>query len=220
MNKAKQFGETVEGYNIPVLNEREIRASAGILFIFMFFSWMLVIFKESFFLIKFFNTIFLTDFIIRVMISPRYSPSLIIGRLIVGGQTPEYVGAAQKKFAWTIGLVLATIIFLLLVVMNSTSFITGIICQICLIFLFFEAVFGICLGCKFYPMFHKEKTQYCPGEICAVKAKQEIQKTSLLQIGVVIGFFAFAITTAILLNDRFSAIPTDLWAFINSVFPI
>lgn len=159
MNKAKQFGETVEGYNIPVLNEREIRASAGILFIFMFLAWMLVIFEDSFFLIKFFvNTIFLTDFIIRVMISPKYSPSLIIGRLIVGGQTPEYVGAAQKKFAWTIGLVLATIIFLLLVVMNSTSFITGIICQICLIFLFFEAVFGICLGCKFYPMFHKEKT--------------------------------------------------------------
>jgi hypothetical protein len=140
--------------------------------------------------------------------------------LIVGGQTPEYVGAAQKKFAWTIGLVLATIIFLLLVVMNSTSFITGIICQICLIFLFFEAVFGICLGCKFYPLFHKEKTQYCPGEICAVKAKQEIQKTSLLQIGVVIGFFAAAIATAILLNDRFSAIPTDLWAIVKSVFPI
>ena len=220
MNKAKQFGETVTGYNIPVLNEREIRASAGMLFISMFFAWMLVIFKESYFLIKFVNTIFLTDFIIRLLISPKYSPSLIIGRLIVGGQTPEYVGAAQKKFAWTIGLVLATIIFLLLVVMNSTSFITGIICQICLIFLFFEAVFGICLGCKFYPMFHKEKTQYCPGEICAVKAKQEIQKTSLLQIGVVIGFFAFAITTAILFNDRFSAIPTDLWAIVKSVFPI
>lgn len=146
MNEAKQFGETVEGFNIPVLNEREIRAAAGILFIFMFFPWMLVIFRESFFLIKLVNTIFLTDFIIRVLISPRYSPSLIIGRLIVGGQTPEYVGAAQKQFAWAIGLVLATIIFLLLVVMNSTSFITGIICQICLIFLFFEAVFGICLG--------------------------------------------------------------------------
>ena len=220
MNKAKQFGETVAGYNIPVLNEREIRASAGMLFISMFIAWMLVIFKESYFLIKFVNTIFLTDFIIRVMISPKYSPSLIIGRLIVGGQTPEYVGAAQKKFAWTIGLVLATIIFLLLVIMNSTSFITGIICQICLIFLFFESVFGICLGCKFYPLFHKEKTQYCAGEICDVKAKQEIQKTSLLQIGVVIGFFAVAIATAILLNDRFSAIPTDLWAIVKSVFPI
>ena len=220
MNKPKQFGETVEGYNIPVLNEREIRASAGILFIFMFFSWMLVIFKESFFLIKFVNTIFLTDFIIRIMISPKYSPSLIIGRLIVGGQTPEYVGAAQKKFAWTIGLVLATIIFLLLVIMNSTSFITGIICQICLIFLFFEAVFGICLGCKFYPLFYKEKTKYCPGEICDVKIKQEIQKTSLLQIAIVIGIFALVITLAILFNDRFSAKPTDLWVIVTSVLSI
>ena len=32
MNKIIKFGEDVEGYNIPVLNEREIRASAGILF--------------------------------------------------------------------------------------------------------------------------------------------------------------------------------------------
>jgi Domain of unknown function (DUF4395) len=220
MNIAKQFGETVEGYDIPVLNEREIRASAGILYFFMFLAWMLVIFTDSFFLIKLVNTIFLTDFIIRVLISPRYSPSLIIGRLIVGRQTPEYVGAAQKKFAWTIGLVLATIIFLLLVVMNSTSFITGLICQICLIFLFFEAVFGICLGCKFYPLFHKEKTQYCPGGICDVKAKHEIQKTSLLQKGVVTGSFVFVIAVAILFSSRFSATPTDLWLIVKSVLSI
>lgn len=217
MKNVKQFGETVEGYNIPVLNEREIRASAGILYFFMFLAWMLVIFEERFFLIKLVNTIFLIDFIIRMFISPKYSPSLIIGRLFVSNQTPEYVGAAPKKFAWTIGLVLASIIFLLLVVMNSTSIITGIICQICLIFLFFEAVFGICLGCKFYPLFHKEKTQYCPGDICVVKAKQEIQKTSLLQKGVVIGFFVFVIAITILFNDRFSANPTDLFPMMTSV---
>ncbi len=34
MSKTIQFGEIVEGYNIPVLNEREVRASAGILFLF------------------------------------------------------------------------------------------------------------------------------------------------------------------------------------------
>ena len=218
MKKVKQFGEMVVGYNVPVLNEREIRASAGILYFFMFLAWMLVIFKEDFFLIKLVNTTFLVDFVIRMFISPKYAPSLIIGRLIVGKQTPEYVGAAPKKFAWTIGLVLSSIIFLLLVVMNSTSIITGIICQICLIFLFFEAVFGICLGCKFYPLFHKEKTQYCPGGICEVNTKQEIQKTSLLQKGVVIGFFMFVITIAILFNSRFSANPTDLWPMVKSVF--
>ena len=216
MSKIIGFGEEVKGYDIPVLNEREIRASAGILFISMFFAWMLIIFKESYFLIKFVNTIFLTDFIIRVLISPKYSPSLVIGRLIVGGQTPEYVGAAQKKFAWTIGLVLASIIFLLLIVMNSTSFITGIICQICLIFLFFESVFGICLGCKFYPMFHKEKTQYCPGEVCDVKSRQDIQKTSRVQMLIVFGFIAYIFLAVFLFNGTFSKRPYDLFGIYGS----
>ena len=220
MNKAKQFGETVEGYNIPVLNEREIRASAGILFLFMFLSWMLVIFKEDFLLIKYVNTIFLTDFIIRVFINPKFSPSLIIGRLIVRKQNPEYVGAVQKKFAWIIGLVLAAIMFLLLVVVNSYSFITGIICLTCLTFLFFESVFGICLGCLLYGRSTKEKAQYCPGEICEIKARQEIQKTSFVQIGVVFGFLAYVIAAAYLFNDRFSAKPTDLWIIVKSILAI
>ena len=45
MKKTRQFGETVEGYNIPVLNEREIRASAGILYFFMFLAWVLGVFN-------------------------------------------------------------------------------------------------------------------------------------------------------------------------------
>jgi hypothetical protein len=49
MSKTKQFGETVKGYNIPVLNEREIRASAGILFLFVFMALMMIIFKTNFF---------------------------------------------------------------------------------------------------------------------------------------------------------------------------
>ena len=97
MKRVKQFGETVEGYNIPVLNEREIRASAGILYLLMFWSWILVIFNDNYLLLKYANTIFLADFIVRIFISPKYSPLLIIGRLIVSNQTPEYVGAAQKS---------------------------------------------------------------------------------------------------------------------------
>src|SRR3954451_20041979 len=102
-----QFGENVEGYNIPVLNEREIRASAGILFLATFISLMLIVFKNNFLPIKYVITIFLTDFIIRVFVNPAFSPSLIMGRLIVRNQVPEYVGAEQKKFAWIIGLLLS-----------------------------------------------------------------------------------------------------------------
>src|SRR5436190_14470989 len=100
MKKLIQFGENVEGYNIPVLNEREIRASAGILFLATFISLMLILFKGNFLPIKYTITVFLADFLIRVLINPAFSPVLIISRVIVSNQVPEYVGAQQKKFAW------------------------------------------------------------------------------------------------------------------------
>ncbi|MFA5928171.1 MAG: DUF4395 domain-containing protein [Candidatus Margulisiibacteriota bacterium] len=210
MNNIIGFGETVAGYNIPVLNEREIRASAGILFLGLYTSLMLILFNENFLLIKYSITLFLADFIIRVFVNPKFSPSLIIGRFIVSRQNPEYVGAAQKKFAWVIGLVLATIMFLLMVVVNSYSPITGIICLACLIFLFFESAFGICLGCMFYPLFFKEKAQYCPGEVCDVKAKHDIQKISKGQLFILLAFIAFVILTSYFFNDNFSKKPFDL----------
>ncbi len=211
-----KFGEEVEGYSIPVLNEREIRAAAGILFVMMFISIFLAASKGDFLLLKYAVIIFLTDILIRVVINPRFSPSLIIGRLIVRNQTPEYVGAKQKKFAWIIGLVLASTMFILVVVVNSYSPITGIICMICLIFLFFESAFGICLGCKFYSMVYKEKAQYCPGEVCDVKSRQEIQKTSWIQVLIVLVFIVYITLTFLLFNTTFSTKPVDLFKIGNS----
>jgi hypothetical protein len=211
MSKIIQFGEQVEGYNIAVLNEREIRASAGLLFLATFTSLMLILFKGNFLPIKYVITFFLTDFIIRVMINPKFSPSLIIGRLIVRNQVPEYVGAQQKKFAWVIGLMLSAIMFIFLVVVNAYSPITGIGCLICLIFLFFESAFGICLGCKFYSLFYKEKAQYCPGEVCDKKSKQNIQKTSMVQLLIVLAFVVYLILASSLFNGYYSKPPHDLF---------
>jgi hypothetical protein len=216
MTKLLEFGENVEGYNIPVLNEREIRASAGLLFLATFFSLMLIIFKNDFLPIKYVITLFLTDFIIRVFVNPRFSPTLILGRLIVRNQVPEYVGAQQKKFAWIIGVALSATMFIFLVIVNAYSPITGIICLICLIFLFFESAFGICLGCKFYSIFHKEKAQYCPGEICDAKSRQEIQKTSIAQLLIVFGFITYIFLTAFLFHDQFSKKPHDLFRIFGS----
>jgi hypothetical protein len=211
MSKVFKFGEDVPGYNIPVLNEREIRAAAGILFLMMFITIITVLTKGNFTPLKFAVVIFLVDIVIRVFVSPRFSPSLIIGRLIVRNQTPEYVGAKQKKFAWIIGVILALTMFILLVVVNSYSPITGIICLICLIFLFFESAFGICIGCKMYSLIYKEKAQYCPGEVCEVKDRQEIQKTSWTQILIVLAFAVFIFLTISLFKDTFSKKPFDLF---------
>ena len=211
MKTSLQFGEDVEGYNIRVLNEREVRASAGILFLLLFISLMFILFKGDFLLIKYSITLFLTDFIIRVFISPKYAPFLILARIIVKNQTPEYVGARQKKFAWIIGVALATLMFIHLVIVNAYSPITGITCLICLIFLFFESAFGICLGCKFYNLFYKEKAQYCPGEVCELKDRQPIQKISIVQVLIFAGFILYLELVSSLFNTAFSKKPFDLF---------
>lgn len=216
MSKLIQFGENVEGYDIPVLNEREIRAAAGILFLATFISLMFILFQNNFLPIKYVLTAFLVDFIIRVFINPKFSPTLIMGRLIVSNQAPEYVGAQQKKFAWIIGVTLSAAMFILIVLVNSYSPITGVICLICLLFLFFESAFGICLGCKFYPLFFKEKAKRCAGEVCDPGSKQAIQKTTSGQLLIVFAFATFIFLAAWLLNDQFSKRPYDLFGIYAS----
>lgn len=211
MTKIVQFGEDVAGYSIPVLNEREIRAAAGLFFLAVFTSFLHAILKQNFLPIKYVVTVFLADFLVRVFVNPKYAPTLIIGRLIVRNQVPEYVGAKQKKFAWIIGVVLASVMFVHMVLVNAYGPISGIICLICMIFLFFESAFGICLGCKVYPMVYKEKAQFCPGEVCDPKERQDIQKTSLSQIMIVFGFICAIAVLAASFHGSFSEQPHALF---------
>jgi hypothetical protein len=211
MKKIIGFGEDVPGYDLKVLNEREIRAAAGLFFVLMFTAILSAIMLQNFLLLKYAVVIFLVDFAVRVFINPRYAPTLILGRLIVRNQTPEYVGAPQKKFAWIIGFSLAVIMLVLQVIVNSYSPITGMICLICLVFLLFESAFGICLGCKFYPLFFKDKVRYCPGEVCDVKSRQDIQKTSAVQLLIVAGFIVFIVLLVILCYEMFKTPPASLF---------
>jgi hypothetical protein len=187
------FGEKVQGYEVRVLNEREVRASAGILFVFAFFAFMTAILVANLFWIKLFIIIFFIDFFVRLFINPKYAPSLILGRIAVFNQKPEYAGAPQKKFAWGIGLALA-IFMMLSLVLNLFFFAYACwICLLCLVFLFFESAFGICIGCKLYNVFNKDKAKLCPGGVCEVKRKEEIQKINSTQIIILAIFIALII---------------------------
>lgn len=216
MRRHLQFGEDVPGYDIRVLNEREIRAAAGLLFVATFTSFLLIMTTGNFTPVKYVLTIFLLDFILRVLVSPRYAPTLILGRLIVRNQTPEYVGARQKRFAWTVGLILSAVMFVFMVVLNTYSPITGITCLVCLLFTFFESAFGICLACKFYSAVFRKKAQYCPGEVCDVRSRQQIQKTSRTQLVVVLGVAALLTIFATRFSGFFSRQPYDLFGIFTT----
>ena len=210
MSKIIQFGETIEGYDIPVLNEREIRAAAGLMFLMMMTAFMHVVLLDEFLILKYTTTIFLLDFFIRVFVSPRFSPTLILGKLIVRDQAAEYVGAPQKKFAWSIGLALASIFFLHLVIANAVSLVSGLICMVCLVFLFFETAFGICLGCKFYPLFFKENTRYCAGQECSA-VRSAMRHISVAQLSVVVGLAIFMTALVFFFGDFYNKKPYILF---------
>jgi len=180
------FGENVDGYDIPVINEREARAAAGILFLFGMISFMNAFLLHEFGYTKIFVTFFMIDFFVRIFINPRFSPSLIVGRFFVKNQTPEYVGAPQKRWAWSIGFILALVMFFVLVVFELMTPIKIGICLLCLLFLFSESSFGICIGCTLYRLTHKDNAQYCPGEVCSIRKSHKIQKISFVQVGIIL----------------------------------
>ncbi len=180
MSSFFQYGEKVDGYDVLVLNEREARAGAGILFAIGILSLVNAVALGHVIVTKFFITFFTLDFLIRV-IQPRYSPSLLIGRLFVQNQRPEYVGATQKRFAWGIGLLLAIPMFYLLVINFQPNPIKVLVCIICLILLFLESAFSICLGCKLFGLFKKDPVTHCPGGVCEIRPKEPVQRFNLAQ---------------------------------------
>lgn len=203
------FGENKDGFAVRVLNERELRAGAGLLFAFAMVALMNVLLLGNFYVIKLFIIVFILDFIVRIFVNPKYAPSLILGRMAVAKQKPEYVGAPQKRFAWILGLILAIFMFFVTVLGSAPMVLSCLVCLICLVLLFCESAFGICVGCKIYNLFNKKKAQLCPGGVCEVLKQEEIQKISVVQIFIALIFVIFivwlTVTGRFLLKDRASA---------------
>jgi hypothetical protein len=190
-NAVFQSGQQLPGYDVPVLNERAVRAAAGILFLLAIVSFMNAWLLGNFQPTRVFVVAFLIDFTIRILVNPRYAPTLILGQWIVRRQQPEWVGAPQKRFAWAIGFVLALAMLYLVVINNVIGPVNLIVCALCLTLLFFESAFGICIGCKIYNAFSKQRAQLCPGGVCEVPTKRT-PGASLAQ-GAMVALFAVAV---------------------------
>lgn len=177
------YGKILPGLTIygkpapyPVLNERAVRAGAGIMFVMGFFSFMQALYSGVYEYLAFTVLFFFVDFVMKVIIGTRFSPISIVANWVVRKQTPEYIGAIQKRFAWSIGLVLSGTMVLLVWVFEIRGPINLSICLLCLTFMFLETSFGICVGCKIYNfLLHKgiiatpEYKQACPGNACAIE---------------------------------------------------
>lgn len=179
------YGEVVAGYDVRVLNEREARAAAGLLFVGAFLGLTNGVMLGTAIFSEYFVSFFTFDFIVRVL-NPRYSPSLLAGRFFVRNQIPEYVGAEQKRFAWALGAIIALPMFYYLVIDFQPNPIKVLVCLVCMLLLFLESAFSVCLGCKIFNYVKKEKATNCPGGVCEMKTKEPVQTFNPLQKIIVI----------------------------------
>ncbi len=193
MNKTFQFGQHHPDYTVLVLNERAVRASAGILFFFALIGFMNAWLIGNFQPTRVFVLLFLMDFGIRIFVNPQYAPSLIMGQWVVRKQQPEYVGAPQKRFAWAIGFVLALLMSYLMIFNSLVGPMNLLVCGTCLALMFVESAFGICIGCKIYNALNQEKAQLCPGGVCDVSTAKSAS-ISWVQALVVLVFSAITVT--------------------------
>lgn len=202
MGQVFSCGENIEGFKVKVVNENEVRAAAGILFLFAIISFLNSWLVGDFIYTKIFVVVFLVEFIIRVLINPKYAPSLILSKLITRGQKPLYTGAIQKRWAWSIGLFLAILMFFMIVLNDIKGPLNLFTCLFCLMLLFFEAAFGICIGCKIYKLFKNDPLQECPDGKCEIYPIQEIQKTNTIQLAILAIFLVFIYFVSINIEEE------------------
>jgi len=172
------FGKYIDGINYKVLNERQVRANSGIMFLFGLVAFINGFILKNYSVLPYISGFLLFSFSIAVLINPRYSPTMFIGSIFVRKQTPLYIGAVQKRFAWSLGMALSTAIFVLSIfLLTDATYFEPLcrLCIICLVLLYLETAFGICIGCKLYFLSIRMKLlkepsirPNCMGDACEV----------------------------------------------------
>ncbi|MDA9129462.1 DUF4395 domain-containing protein [Candidatus Gracilibacteria bacterium] len=173
----------IDGKPAPygVLNERAVRATAGIMFLVGIITVMYTFFTKDFMVVNFILPLFFLNFIILVLWGPKYSPISKLGSYLVRKQKPDYVGAIQKRFAWTLGLLLSLVVMILIYGFNMTGVVPLILCSICIALMWMESSLGICVGCKIYSYLIKKgilkepiHRPACLGGVCNISSRTEL----------------------------------------------
>ncbi len=171
-NQIPSLGTTTQDHSHPVFNERAIRASAGLLFLFGFSGWMTASLTGDFSLLRAFGAFFMLEMFLRLFVSTRFTPTLFIADFLVRNQRPEWVDAAPKKTAWSLGFAMVMLACFMMGWLQIQNEISLALCAVCLTFLFAEAAVGFCVGCWLHMRFAKDKPRHCSGDVCNYERNQ------------------------------------------------
>jgi hypothetical protein len=160
----------------PVVNERAVRATAGIVMALATIAIAIAYFDKNYTPVRIISVFVSADFALRQVagLTPL-SPIGTLGTLLVRNQTPEWVGATQKRFSWALAFSMVLVIAIL-----TNAGVRGVgipLIGLALIgLLWLESVVGFCVGCFIYSrlikadLLHPQDAPACGGNSCQIAA--------------------------------------------------
>ncbi len=169
------FGEHTPGITYKTVDEHVIRLSAMILLLLSLLAFTNGFMMRNFEVLPYITAFMMINFFIGVVINSKFAPTIIIAKFF-NKKEPLLIGAVQKHFAWSLGLLLSSVAFVLtLFLLDDVHFFDPLcmLCIFCSTLLYFEAVFNVCIGCKLYHVALKMKLlkepkdkPKCMGDSC------------------------------------------------------
>jgi len=157
-----------------VFNENEVRAAAGLTMVAGAVAFSYAYFDKQYIPLRVIATFFFVEFLIRVTLGLRYSPFGLLARVITSHRRPDWVSARPKRFAWSLGLGMASA---MTVITNSgiRGYLPRTMCLICLTLMWMESALGLCVGCKIHGMMARRgwSRTGAGGDVCIDCVREE-----------------------------------------------
>lgn len=163
--RARLTGDADHGHSVEVTDERAARGAAGLLLVPGVVAFTAALALDDPALLRPFGMLATIDLLLRVVVGPTWSPTLVLAALAVRRQRPEWVGAPAKRFAWAMGLGMSMLACLAMGWL-ALPLVATALCGVCLTLIALEALFGICVGCALQRRLSRTPPELCPGGVC------------------------------------------------------
>lgn len=164
-----------------VFNENQVRAAAGLTLALGAVAFAYAALGKVYGPIQTVTTLFFVEFLIRVTWGITRSPLGMVAGWMTRRETPHWVSAKPKRFAWSLGVVMS-LAMMIITNIGIRGPLPLTICLICLTLMWLEAVLGLCLGCEIRRhlvrlgwMQPDKDSEICANGACTVQPQSQPQ---------------------------------------------
>jgi hypothetical protein len=131
------------------VDEHQVRAAAGTTMVLGAVAFAYAYFRQLYWPLQAVSAFFTLEFALRLALGLRRSPVGLLAGLLTRRHVPEWVSARPKRFAWTLGLAMASA---MAIITNNgiRGWLPRSICLLCLALMWLESAAGLCLGCEIH----------------------------------------------------------------------